>query len=124
MEITIKWLRPLTVCMALLFSASGLAQESMGNPAARAMFERAQAARREKRLDLAVEALRKAIELDPKYVAAHTEFISALQSLHRQQGAADGAPARMEAVYQAWIDANPAPLHFQLVFAASMCYQL
>jgi tetratricopeptide (TPR) repeat protein len=107
MQIMIKWLRPLTVCIALFFPAPGFAQESVGNPAAKAMFERAQAARREKKLDLAVEALRKAIELDPKYVAAHTEFISAQQSLHRQQGAEDGAPARIEAIYQAWIDANP-----------------
>jgi tetratricopeptide (TPR) repeat protein len=56
---------------------------------------------------MAVETFRKAIELDPKYVAAHTEFINTLRSLHREQGAEDGAPAKIDAIYQAWIDTDP-----------------
>jgi hypothetical protein len=103
----IKCLQTLALCVALFFPATGLAQESTGNPAAKAMLERGLAARKQQKLDLAVEAFRKAIELDPNYVAAHTEFIGALRSLHRQQGAEDGAPAKIDAIYQAWIDANP-----------------
>ena len=82
------------------------AQESMGTPAAKAEFARGEAALKEKKYDVAVEAYKKAIALDPAYVDAHDQFVFVSRSLLGQKDQA-AAVAGLESVYEAWIKADP-----------------
>lgn len=65
-----------SLVLLLLLSSLGLnAQESSGTVAAKAEFETGEALRQKMQYPQAVEHYRKAIELDPNYVDAHSSFI-------------------------------------------------
>jgi tetratricopeptide (TPR) repeat protein len=59
----------------LLGGAMAQAQESAGTPAAKAAFEQGEAARKKQDFAKAAEFYRKAIDLDPNYVEAHSRFL-------------------------------------------------
>jgi Tfp pilus assembly protein PilF len=93
----------------------GFAQVSKGTPAARAEFERGQAAVTQKQNDVALAAFRKAIEIDPTFFDAHQQFVSQTY----QQIGYDKRPeavAKLRATYGEWVAAQPknAVLHYFL----------
>jgi tetratricopeptide (TPR) repeat protein len=90
---------------ALLVPFCGAAQESMGTPAAKAEFGRGAAAFRAQKYDVAGEAYKKAIALDPAYMEAHDQFI--FVSLFPGKANEAASVARLEAIYRAWIKAHP-----------------
>jgi tetratricopeptide (TPR) repeat protein len=84
----------------------GFAQASKGTPAARAQFERGQAAAKQKHTDEALAAFRKAIEIDPAFFDAHEQFVS---QTYEQIGydKRPEAMAKLRAIYGEWIAAHP-----------------
>ncbi len=85
--------------------ARGAAQESMGTAAAKAEFERGEAAFKAPKYDVAVQAYKKAIAQAPAYREAHEWFVRT--SLFPGRGDDAVAVARLEAIYRAWIKAHP-----------------
>ncbi len=96
----------LAALVAMMLPAAARAQESTGTPAAKAEFERGEAAFKEKKYDLAVEAYRKAIDLDPAYGDAHERFVVVSRSYLGQKDV-DAAVVQLEATYQGWIRKDP-----------------
>ena len=92
--------RSLVVAAALaLFAVASQAPpaESPGTPEARASFEAGRAADRAGDKAAAAAHFRKAIELDPRYVDAHDEFI----------GTTERAAATLKTLYEGWAKARP-----------------
>jgi thiol-disulfide isomerase/thioredoxin/Tfp pilus assembly protein PilF len=90
--------------------------ESAGTPEARASFEAGRAADRAGDKARAVTLYRKAIDLDPRFVDAHDEFISATESAayaydpakrEGNQAAEKHATEELEALYEGWATAHP-----------------
>jgi Tfp pilus assembly protein PilF len=91
---------------ALLLASGALAQESGGTAPAKAELVNGQAAAKAKKPDAAVQAFRKAIELDPAFVAAHEEFASATYAASGGYGTDAGLKA-LDTAYRSWIAAHP-----------------
>lgn len=68
---------PSILALVALFLAPSLcfADESMGTPAARAQFEKGETARWTGNFRFAVEAYRRAIQIDPDFAKAHENYI-------------------------------------------------
>jgi len=64
-----------SILIGLALAAAAPAQEGMGTPAAKALVEQAEAARKTGDYAKAVAAFRKAIDLDPDFVEAHSSFM-------------------------------------------------
>lgn len=102
----------------MLVAAAGQAPpaESPGTPEARASFEAGRAADRAGDKAAAVTHFRKAIELDPRYVEAHAEFIDSTEiaadagdpaKRAGDDAAQKRASADLKALYQGWAKAHP-----------------
>jgi tetratricopeptide (TPR) repeat protein len=87
-------------------SVSLVARESNGTPAAKAMFDKGEAAVRAGKLQEAVAAFHKAIDADPDFVDAHERLI---ETTERQQLQDAEAPllARLERRYRQWARQQP-----------------
>jgi tetratricopeptide (TPR) repeat protein len=90
--------------------------ESPGTPEARASFDAGRAADRAGDKPAAVAHFRKAIELDPRYAAAHEEFIDTTEAVAfaydpakraGDQAAEKQATATLKALYEGWARAHP-----------------
>src|SRR5436190_16244197 len=87
----------IAAAMALITAMpQGPPAESPGTPEARASFDAGRAADRAGDKAAAAALFRKAIDLDPRYVEAHAEFIDAT-----------GKTADLNALYQGWAMAHP-----------------
>ena len=90
--------------------------ESPGTPEARAAFDAGRTADREGDPARAAALFRKAIDLDPRFVEAHDEFISATESAayaydpakrSGDEAAQKRATAALETLYEGWAKAHP-----------------
>src|SRR6188474_658839 len=90
--------------------------ESPGTAEAKEAFEAARTAERAGDTPKAVALYRKAIDLDPRYVDAHEQFISLTESIAfaydpatraGNEAAQKQAGAELKALYQGWATAHP-----------------
>ena len=90
----------------VLWSAPADARESMGTPAANALFEQGEAAVKAGKLPEATEAFRKAMDADPDFVDAHQRFIEITQ---RQEVPGSRTPSvpRLQRLYEGWARLYP-----------------
>ena len=65
----------LIFALCLMGSSAAVAQESLGTPAAKAAFARGEALSRKSKFAEAAAEYRRAIEIDPDYAEAHSQFI-------------------------------------------------
>ena len=88
----IKRHRLIALSLVLLVTLAGAAwgQQSAGTPAAKAEFEQGEAAFKKQDYATAAASYRKAIELDPDFIAAHEKFIAASAAAARAKSAAAG----------------------------------
>ena len=101
-------------CLAVLPQAAPA--ESPGTPEARASFDAGRAADRSGDPAKAAALFRKAIDLDPRFVDAHDEFISATEAAayaydgakrSGDEAARKRATRELETLYQGWAKAHP-----------------
>lgn len=96
------------VLVFLLFSFVGVnwARESMGTPAAKAEFEKGEAARKANDYAAAAAAFRKAIDLDPDFAAAHENFIfmTGMTSRRAPEAARPKSDAKLDPKAQAALE--------------------
>lgn len=102
-----------TLGLCLATPGTSFAQVSDGTAAARAEFDRGRQAEKQKQNDLALAAFRKAVEIDPSFLEAHSQFVS---STYRLIDKREEAKARLRTIYGEWLAANPknAVLHYFL----------
>jgi thiol-disulfide isomerase/thioredoxin/Flp pilus assembly protein TadD len=103
-----------------LASLTGWAQESQGTSAAKAAFGQGEALREKADFAKAVAAYRKAIELDPDFAEAHSQFIFASKMSVRE--AADPAKSKalleeqtqqLKTLYESWAQKDPKRASYQ-----------
>ncbi len=102
------------VCL-LLIAIPTAAQESQGTTTAKAAFEKGEELRRQSKYSEAVAEYRKAIDLDPDFAEAHSNYIFASKlSARDPQGDAAKSKAASDAMvetlkqqYAAWIEKDP-----------------
>ncbi len=77
----------------------------MGTPAARKIFQRGEQARLKGDWLQAAKDYRRAIDLDPNYTEAHSQFIFATEAAHEKQE--DAATKHLKQLYQGWAREHP-----------------
>jgi thiol-disulfide isomerase/thioredoxin len=96
MDVMTRYLAVAAVLALLAAAPQAQPAESPGTPEARASFDAGRAADRAGDKAAAVVHFRKAIELDPRYVDAHAEFIDTSE-----------ATAALKTLYEGWAKAHP-----------------
>lgn len=111
-----RFLILLAACSVVLATPQAPPAESAGTPAAKASFEAGRAADRAGDKAGAVILFRKAIDLDPRYVDAHDEFISTTEmaaygydpaTREGNQAAQTRATEELKTLYDGWAKAHP-----------------
>jgi len=95
------------------------ARESNGIPAARALVADGDAAAKAGKLSDAINAFRKAIDLDPDYVDAHQRYI---ETTERQEDPSNRTPVvpRLRQQYEQWARRYPKRAVYQLPVSRSL----
>ena len=96
----------------LVASPPAVARESSGTPAAKAAFERGEAAVKAGKLPEAIAAFRKAIDADPDFVDAHQRFIETTQ--RQEAPTSRTVPVqRLQQLYEGWAHLYPKRAAYQ-----------
>ncbi len=106
--------RTLILLSLLLTAVLVSAQENPGKAAAKAEFAQGQAALKKSEFAQAAAAFHKAIELDPDYAEAHTQFIAASWRTRKEEEQA-AMRQELQQLYLSWVEKYPNKAIFQLM---------
>lgn len=114
----VRWRWPFLLSGAVLVvltSSPALAQPSPGTPEARAEVERGKKALERKQASEAIAAFRHAVELDPRFLDAHQQFVFAAR--WRSGEKPDVATPNLRQLYAQWIAQAPGNAVLQFMAA-------
>ena len=110
----------LIFALCLMGSSAAVAQESLGTPAAKAAFARGEALSRKSKFAEAAAEYRRAIEIDPDYAEAHSQFIfSSKLSVRdendpvRSRALGEAMTDKLKAMYAEWAQKDPKRASYQ-----------